>query len=118
MRSTTSTSKLMRYYGPHLLSGPYCFHPFGQLERNIILIAKRALGAWNLCVSDSRKRLRASERNISRARARERERARESKTFINLSFQLAQKAFCSMENNQNARQRLSSPGSDPGPACE
>ena len=50
----------------------------------MILIAKRALGAWKLCVSDSRKRLRASERKISRARARERERERESTNSINL----------------------------------
>ena len=80
-RLTTSTSKLMRYYGPHLLSLTVSTLDIGQLERKMVLIAKRALGAWKLCVSGTseRERVRASERKRAHTCAREKVREREQK---------------------------------------
>jgi len=45
------TSKLMRYYGPYLLSLIVSTLDIGQLEQKMNLIAKRVLGAWRLCAS-------------------------------------------------------------------
>jgi len=75
------TSKLMRYYGPHLLSLTVSTLDIGQLERKMNLRAKRALGAWRLCVS-GRERARemyASLRESEHTHARENERARAHK---------------------------------------
>ena len=73
-RSTTSTSKLMRYYGPHLLSLTVSALDIGQLERKMIL---RALGAWKLCVSGrSRETETACEPDKDSVRESESERKR------------------------------------------
>jgi len=77
------------------------------------------LWAHGSCACQIVERDCARARERYRARARERESARERALILLIFwFQLAQEAFCSMENNQNARQRPSPPGSDPGPACE
>jgi len=73
------TSRLMRYYGPHLLSLTVSTLDIGQLERKMTLIAKRVLGAWRLCTSgEERERERERERETRRVRAR----ASESKIQI------------------------------------
>jgi len=73
------TSRLMRYYGPHLLSLTVSTLDIGQLERKMTLIAKRVLGAWRLCTSgEEREREREREGETRRVRAR----ASESKIQI------------------------------------